>query len=210
MTQHITVRKNIRRLKTVKTWQLVLLLILVGFIAATFLRLNNVGMVERRSAVLGADKAGNIDDIQRRLYDLQRYSAAHMNAATGPFFLTHQYERDSQKILAAAADDSNPNGNIYAKADQVCKPQFGNTYSPAYQQCFLDELNKYPAASGIDNKPDLPNQSLYRHDFASPLWSPDFAGWTIVVGIVIILLIVIRFITLAILLMILKRRYRDV
>ena len=45
---------RIKRLSQVKTWQLVILLIMAGFISATFLRLNNVGMIERREAVENA------------------------------------------------------------------------------------------------------------------------------------------------------------
>ena len=53
-------RFRIKRLSQVKTWQLMILLVMVGFISATFLRLNNVGMVERRQAVENADKAGDV------------------------------------------------------------------------------------------------------------------------------------------------------
>ena len=52
------IRHSIQDLQRVKTWQLIILLILVGFVAATFLRLNNIGMVERRAAVMSADQEG--------------------------------------------------------------------------------------------------------------------------------------------------------
>ena len=52
-------RRNLRRLERVKTWQLLILFVLVCFVAATFLRINNVGMIQRRSAVATADKSGN-------------------------------------------------------------------------------------------------------------------------------------------------------
>jgi hypothetical protein len=80
-----SVKKSIRQLQRIKTWQLLVLLILVLFITATFLRLNNIGMIQRRDAVLAADKVGDLSAIQSRLYDLQRYSATHMNGASGPF-----------------------------------------------------------------------------------------------------------------------------
>ena len=38
-------RRNLRRLERVKTWQLLILFVLVCFVAATFLRINNVGMI---------------------------------------------------------------------------------------------------------------------------------------------------------------------
>ena len=52
-------RRSIRRLERIKTWQLLILFVLVCFVAATFLRINNVGMVQRRNAVAIADKSGN-------------------------------------------------------------------------------------------------------------------------------------------------------
>ena len=78
---------RIKRLSQIKTWQLVILLIMSGFISATFLRLNNVGMVERRESVEHADKAGDIVNLQQRLYDLQRYVSTHMNADPGKIAL---------------------------------------------------------------------------------------------------------------------------
>ena len=55
MTDKRNVRFKIRRLEQVKTWQLLILFVMFAFITATFLRLNNVGMVERREAVYAAD-----------------------------------------------------------------------------------------------------------------------------------------------------------
>ena len=64
------VRRSIHQLQAVKTWQLLVLLTMSILVSATFLRLNNIGMVERRDAVVSADKTGNLEDIQNRLYDL--------------------------------------------------------------------------------------------------------------------------------------------
>lgn len=136
------VRKGIKDLQRVKTWQLIVLLIIAGFIAATFLRLNNIGMVERRAAVISADEEGDDDVTVQRLYDLQRYVTAHMNTNLGQgVYLEASYKRDSRAVLDAASEDSNPNGNIYKKARDICDPQFGG-YSTAYQQCFLREIEK--------------------------------------------------------------------
>src|SRR5688572_18672735 len=99
-----------RQLQRIKTWQLLILLVLAGFLTATFLRLNNIGMIQRRDAVLIADKEGDAAVIQSRLYDLQRYVFEHANANTGQFYLEHQYRRDAQKAVDAASSDNNPNG----------------------------------------------------------------------------------------------------
>lgn len=204
------VRRGIKQLKRVKTWQLLILLILAVFIAATFLRLNNIGMVERREAVVSADEQGNGDVIIQRLYDLQRYVSAHMNTDMGKgVYLEHAYNRDYTAWQSDAYGDRNPNGNVYKKAQEVCEPRF-SYYSAAYLQCTTDELAKYPAADAPGTDSSAPRADAYLHSFASPLWSPDFAGWSVVVCVVIALLIIGRLITLGILKIMLKRHYRSV
>lgn len=201
------VRRSIRQLQKVKTWQLVILLIIFGFVAATFLRLNNVGMVDRRDAVLAADKAGDPAIIQARLYDLQRYVSGHMNADMGSIYLENQYKRDSQRIIDNASGDNNPNGNIYKKAQENCAPKFTH-YSQAYLQCTMNYLAQYAPANSPTSTVALPKADLYRHSFTSPLWTPDFAGWSVLVCILIILMIIGRLIGLSVLRLVLKMRYR--
>ena len=184
-------------------------LVLVGFVAATFLRLNNIGMLQRRDAVLVADKAGDEQVIQSRLYDLQRYVASHMNSATGPFYLEQQYRRNAQQLVDAAKNDDNPNGNINVKAEAVCKPQY-TAWSPAYVQCFATELAKYPPSPDPAKNVTLPDTNLYRHDFSDPLWSPDFAGFSVLVCGVILVMIVARLASLGILHLLLKHHYRGI
>ena len=204
-----SVKRNIKRLQRVRTWQLLVVLILLGFVAATFLRLNNIGMIQRRDAVLSADKAGDSSVMTQRLYDLQRYSAAHMNASTDTFFLEYQYKRDAQAAVDKAKNYDNPNGNINAKAEAICKPQF-SAWSPQYVQCFANELAKFPASPNPDENVKLPNTDLYRQSFSSPLWSADFAGWCVAACGVILLMIIVRLISLGILRLMLKRQYRGI
>jgi hypothetical protein len=203
------VRKTIKQLQRVKTWQLLILLILMGFLSATFLRLNNIGMIDRRDAVLAADKVGDLNVTQSRLYDLQRYVSEHVNADSGPFYLEAQYRRDAQRIVDEASNDDNPNGNINVKAEEVCKPQY-TVWSPAYVQCFTDELAKYPPSADPAQNVVLPSTELYRHDFSAPLWSPDFAGWSILACIIIVLMILARLVSLGILRLLLKQHYRGI
>lgn len=204
------VRRTIKDLQRVKTWQLLVLLLLAVFVAATFLRLNNIGMVQRRAAVIAADTAGNEDTTILRLYDLQQYVSAHMNTDLGKgVYLESTYQRDSQAALNTASGDQNPNGNIYEKAQEVCAPRFSH-YSTAYLQCTTSELAKYPASSNLIDAVHLPSASAYLHDYESPLWSPDFAGWSVVVCVVIVLMIFARLISLGILKLMIRRHYRSV
>lgn len=185
-----------------------MLLILASFVAATFLRLNNIGMIERRDAVLNADEAGDDQITRTRLYDLQRYVATHMNTDLGKgIYLESSYNRDKQALLDKASADSNPNGNIYKKAQDVCAPQFSR-YSAAYVACTTSELAKYPAANDLSQAVKL-SPDLYLHVFSSPLWSPDFAGWSVLVCIVFIVMIFIRLLSVIILRIILHHHYKN-
>lgn len=206
------VKKNIRRLKQVKTWQLFVLLVLASFIAATFLRLNNIEMVQRRTAVLNADKSGDKEATKNRLIELQRYVSAHMNTDMGTIYLEGQFRRDSEAANVAAANDTNPNGNVHKKAQEVCAPRYASLghYSLAYQQCVIDELNKYPSASELTSELELPKADRYRHSFVSPLWSPDFAGFSVLACFLIVIVIIGRLVGLGVLKLMLKMRYRGV
>ena len=210
MADKSRIKQSINGLQRVKTWQLIVVLIILGFVAATFLRLNNIGMVQRREAVINADKAGDEQTIIQRLYDLQQYVSTHMNTDLGRgVYLENSYNRDLQNWQTNSYGDSNPNGNIYKKAQEVCAPQF-KYYSYAYLQCTTNELSKYPAAKDPATDTSKPRQEAYIHDYASPIWSPDFAGWAVVACVVIFLLIAIRLVSLGILQIMLKRHYKRI
>ena len=204
------VKQSLKGFQRVQTWQLVILLVIVGFIAATFLRLNNIGMIQRREAVITADEEGDEEVIVNRLYDLQRYVSSHMNTDLGTgVYLEYSYTRDMQAWQESEYGDDNPNGNIYKKAQEVCAPQF-SSYSYAYLLCVTNELEKYPSADTSSSTTSEPRQEAYIHDFASPVWSSDFAGWSVVVFFAILALIIIRLTGVAILNLILRLRYRRV
>lgn len=174
----------------------------MGFLSATFLRLNNIGMIQRRTAAMDADFAGDETIIQERLYDLQRYISSHMNTDIGKgIYLENMYKKDVQAAYEAVENDS----DVYQKAQEVCMPKY-TYWSQAYVLCTRDELDKY---SGIDSI-KWPNPNAYLHVFAAPVWSPDFAGWSILICIAIFTMIIVRLIGVAILRIILKRHQDDI
>ena len=209
MSDKRQIRKELRQLRRVKTWQLVILLILAGFVTATFLRLNNTGMIERRNAVEGADKAGDAQSTTSRIYDLQRYVAAHMNASSGVFYLQETYNRDVKTVMSGETSSAGAD-SPQAKADAICNPNLQtHGYSVAYQECMLNELTK--AGQVVDpSSLKLPSPALYRYNFISPIWSPDFAGWSLIVCAVLVTLIIGRLISVAVLRYLLRRHYREV
>ena len=204
------IRQNINRLQHIKTWQLIIIFVFAIFISATFLRLNNIGMVERRSAVISADNKGDNVITQRRLYELQRYISSHMNTDMGKgVYLEASYKRGVQVAYTKATNDTNPNGNIYKKAQEVCMPQY-TYWSYAYVQCSINELAKYPSGKDLINSVKIPPASMYLHVFSSPTWSPDFAGWSIIVCVVIFIMIILRLTSVVILKILLNSQQNSI
>ena len=172
----------------IKTWQLLLVLVPLLFFDATLLRIDHIRMTELRDAVLKADEAEDDAEISRTLEELKRFVFSNIvinvvedngtqkvTFGTGPFYLEHQYNRAANAALAAAeanlSSDSNPNGNVYALASNVCSPQAqqnGWTWNDSrFINCMLTEINKYPAANEIQDKiiTSLPSTELYRKNY---------------------------------------------
>ena len=209
MAQKRTVRRTIKNIQRVKTGQLVVLLILMGFVSATFLRLNNVGMVQRRDAVIAADKQGNAEATRNRVLDLQRYVSAHMNTSQNDVYLSAQYERDKAALVQQAAASGESGEVINAKVDAICKPQFSG-YNQGYVQCFAREYAKYAPGHDPVSQVKMPDTEKYRFVFTSPLWSPDFAGFSLLICVVIVAVIIGRVFALGVLRLLLKSKYQDI
>ena len=216
------IKKHLKQIQLLKNWQLFILLLLVIFVDLTALRLNNVGMVRRREAVEAADKVGDVEAARKATIEFANYVHAHMNSGgivysdkTHWFKINREvkivwsniYESDMRKAeqIAREAESNNPNGNIFKKAEEACRPRFHGGYSLAYQQCILDEQNKYPASNQGQIKAQYPNISEYTYNFVTPLWSPDLAGWTTLLAFIIIIMIIVKMIITTILKLILKK-----
>lgn len=205
----------LRKFKTVRTWQLALILIPLIFVTATLLRLDHLKMSDLRSAVLEADAADNDAAIDSGLRALQDFVFSHIVInvvenngvqsivfGTGPFYLEHQYLRAANAAIEASeselANDANPNGNIYAAAQSVCRPlAIANNWawnSPGYLECWTTELAKYPTTDSLDTEltANVPSTELYRHNYASPIWAPSFAGWAVLLCVIIFVIVVTR------------------
>lgn len=181
-------------LKRAKTWQLVLVLILVGFVAATFLRLNNLGMVQKREAVKMADQAGDTQKTQAALVKLQKYVSAHMNTSLGKgVSLPETFKRDYDKALQNASDSHNENSDIYQQASIECRAKFqGGTASfrNDYVACVANAVSALPTAQ--QKAAALPNPAAYQYNFASPVISFDVAGALVLFCLFLTTVIILR------------------
>lgn len=123
---------------------------------------------------------------------------------TGPFYLEHQYLRAAHLALETAEEklsgDDNPYGNVYGEAGETCRAEAisnGWTWDSAeFINCMLTEIQKYPAADEIQDTiiASLPSTELFRHNYASPIWAPTFAGFMILITILVILVLTFRII----------------
>ena len=207
-------RFRFRKFK-IKTWQLLLMLVPLLFVDATLLRMDHMRMTELRDAVLAADEAENEEELAKALNELKDFTFSNIvinvvddngiqkvTFGTGPFYLEHQYIRAANAALedaeAQLSSDTNPNGNIYAAASAVCRPQAiagGWSWNDSrYINCMMTEINKYPAADDVQDKiiASLPSTELYRKNYASPVWAPTLTGFVILLTLIIIVVIFIR------------------
>lgn len=168
---------------------IVVLLIMTVF----SLRHNNQTMISLRQAVYTADEQGG--DVEGALQDLRQYVYAHMNTnlASGdnpvypPIQLKHTYDR---LVVAQKQQGAQQSEAIYTEAQQYCEKLHPESFSggprvPCIQQ-YITEHSDSAAET-----PTIPD-SLYKFDFASPRWSPDLAGWSIVLTCVAIIALLLR------------------
>lgn len=210
------IKLALRKLARVKTWQLLIIFVLLLFIEATFLRFDHIEMTNLKADVATADESGDDAAINEALNKLQNFARTHtivnvierngesfVTFGTGPVYLEQQYNRKASEALAAAeakaGTDENPNGNVFAKAMDVCKPiAIANGWawnSPGYIECMTGEINKYPTSEKIEDTyaATLPSTALFRYDFASPIWTPTPSGFIAIICLILGAILIIRF-----------------
>jgi hypothetical protein len=178
-----------RRIQPLHPGYFVGLAVVSSVVCVFALRANNQQMLNLREQVFIADK--NNTDVQAPLRALQSYVTTHMNTdlnAEGatvypPIQLRYTYERlvrqQSDQIAAA-------NNEIYTTAQRECERLNPNDVSGrARIPCIESYVQSH--TSKVTPIPD----ALYKFSFVSPRWSPDVAGWSMVVAVLSALLAVI-------------------
>lgn len=207
------VRTWLQRVRALKSWQLLVLLLIMTIVSATLLRLNNLGMVERRTAVINADEKGDKEALRKSVVELQRYVSAHMNTSlVGGLYLTKTYERDRDAALAAAENATNPSSSVYQQASVECRARWKGgvaSFRNDYVQCVVEKVGSLAPQSDPTAGLKIPKADAYRINFASPLWTPDLAGLSVLICGILILAILVRLTTLVILRLLLRKHYRS-
>ena len=208
-------RQTLAAIFRLSSWKIVLILVLLGFWAATLLRLDHIEMVRLRDAVMTADKEDNDEAIEKSLKELHSFTLKHIifntvqenglekiTFGTGPFYLENQYLRKANESIAKAKaeiekNSSNPYGNVYKKVADICDARSranGWGFNARYIQCYQDELAKYPAEAQMDayGSAVLPSTELFRYEYSSPLWYPCGSGIIILICIILVLILIFR------------------
>lgn len=170
------------KIRSLNYWYIFAVFLLSSVVAVYALRQNNLTMIRLREAVAEADK--NNGDVESALRKLREHVHAHMNTdlASGPnairppIQLKYRYER-----LAAAekARVTAVNERIYTEAQAECERQLPTGLSGGSRVACIE---RYVTQHGAKEQP-IPEE-LYKFDFVSPRWSPDLAGWSLLVAIV--------------------------
>lgn len=179
----------LKQIKRVSGWYFVIAIIITAGIAVYSLRQNNLNAIQLRDRVLQVDKENG--DVESALRDLRGYVYSHMNTklsspngAYPPVQLKYRYER----LMAAQKATQTDNANLVTQAQAYCEAQIPTGRSLNRIECIQNYMTTNGAAAS--NKP-IPD-SLYKFDFASPAWSPDLAGWSLVALVILTLFALVR------------------
>lgn len=186
-------KKGFFHFQRVPSWVFLILFLISASIAVASLRHNNLTMIKLRDAVYAADK--NNGDVNTALNSLRRYVYGHMNtnlssggnAIKPPIQLKYTYER-LQKSAQSQANSMN--SSLYTEAENYCQDQIPANLSfsgRARVPCVQDYVTTHGASAQA-----IP-AALYEYDFVSPAWSPDLAGWSLVISGILFLAFITSF-----------------
>lgn len=180
------------QLRKVRVLYFVIPILISGFIAVSALRQNNITAINLRDQVLQVDKENG--DVEAALRTLREHVYSHMNSnlavpggAYPPVQLKYRYER---LVEAEKGRVTNANAALYTEAQKYCEALIPDGRSLGRIDC----IQNYITSRGAVTEQSV-NDSLYKFDFTPPLWSPDLAGWSLLLTSVLTLAFIIRTVT---------------
>src|SRR5690606_30941856 len=102
-----------------------------------------------------------------------------------PVQLKYTYDR---LVAAEKSKVTKQNQQVYTDAQHYCEKLYPASFSGGPR---VPCIKKYISAHNVSEQP-IPD-ALYKFSFYSPQWSPDLAGWSIVVAIIAFVLFIISF-----------------
>ena len=169
-------------------------LVISSAVCVLALRQNNLTMVRLRDAVYSADANGG--DVETALNNLRQFVYGHMNtnlrsgsSSEPPIQLVNRFNTAVEAEEARIAALTGAANQVYVDAQRQC--EVSSVPLTVRAQCIQDYVSAH--GSGIPQL-NLPDKSFYTFDFASPTWSPDLAGWSMLIAIGFGLLLITRLI----------------
>ena len=167
-----------RNFHKLKAWHLALAFLVLSTLTVWELRNNSQRLEPLVAPVVAADEQSA--DIDTALRNLGNYVTNHMNTQLDePIQLAFSYDRAVQAELAKAQASAS-DGEIYKKAQTACENP--NVVLSVRALCIQDYVlnNAPPGQNPAEIK--FPDKALYTYNFVSPRWSPDLAGWLLVLS----------------------------
>jgi len=174
------------RLRLIRPGYFLIIAVISTVVCVFALRANNEHMIKLRSVVYAADK--NNTDVEGPLRNLQSYVTAHMNtnlsAGPNPVYppiqLKYTYDRlvQAQQTAAAAAQS---NDQLYTNAQHYCEAQDPVDFSGHNRVPCIEQYVESHGGTQAPSTTAIPD-ALYQFSFISPKWSPDLAGWSLVLA----------------------------
>src|ERR1700741_62532 len=162
-------------LRKVSPWYFVIAILISTGISIASLRHNNVRAIQLRDRVLQVDKDNG--DAESAMRDLREYIYGHMNTqlaapngAYPPVQLKYRYDR----LVAAQKATQPSNATLATEAQNYCESQMPTGRS-LYR---IDCIQNYILTHGASSTQTIPD-ALYKFDFTPPIWSPDLAGFSV-------------------------------
>lgn len=181
------------KIRLIKPSYVLVLALACTVICIFALRANNEHMVKLRNAVYTADRDDG--NVELALQNLQAYVTTHMNTNLNsgngsvypPIQLKYTYQRILQSESQAAV---NANAGLYTAAQNYCQEQDSTDFSGRNRvPCIEQYVETHDA-----QLPTVPT-ALYEFSFISPTWSPDLAGWSLLLSILSWILFIVVLLT---------------
>lgn len=183
-----TISYHLRQFRRISPVYVATAFVASGAVTVYALRANNLKMVELKEKLFKADEAGQ--DVQTPLRDLQQHVLHHMNTslATESIYPPIQLKGTYDRLMAVEkARVDAINGGLYTAAQAKCEAEVNAVLGRDKIPCVEQFLQDSKAA-----EVKTVSTSLYKFDFIAPKWSPDMAGWGIVLTALIGLFLIAR------------------
>lgn len=180
------------KLRLIKPWYFLIIAVVSTVVCIFALRANNQHMAQLRDAVHSTDK--NNGDVEGALKQLQTYVTSHMNtnlnSGTGSVYPPIQLKYTYDRLLQAQTNKlAQTNTQLYTDAQHYCEQQDPVDFSGHNRVPCIEQYVSSRAPDTVQ-LPAIP-AALYQFSFATPSWSPDLAGWSLVATVLSGLLFVV-------------------